>query len=360
MMVDPLRQSRRNVPRSNVQCDAANGELELSKGNIIQVPKSNILLQIIDLIGRGQFGCVYNVINMSDNRNYALKVINSSAECIQSGMSEINTFKEIIEKGNREGLNYIVGYYGSFVFQGHICIILEKLSLSLLDVLRQRKNRGLPLRLVRVILQDLVKALSVFDELDLMHLDIKPENILMRSNKSVHVKLADIGSAEHVGETKCKYSITRYYRPPEIVLGCGMSKKADIWSLGTLIAELYLGHVLFNASDENQLLVLIEKILNKKIPIELIDKSPFASKFFDKEKNLLVSSENSELTTANTIEEIIENADLPCNFSEADLDKERKMRKPFADLLKNMLEPNPEKRFTLKDVIAHPFLADSV
>lgn len=360
-MVDPLRQSRRNVPRSNIQQNNMNGELELQKGDVIQVPKSNMMFEIVNLIGKGQFGCVYNVINLSDNRNYALKIINSSAECIQSGISEIQLFKEITEKGNREGLNCIVRYFGSFVFQGHVCIILEKLSFSLLDVLRARNNKGLPLRLVKVILQDLVKALSVFDELNLMHLDIKPENILMKSSKSSHVKLADIGSAEHVGETKCKYSITRYYRPPEIVLGCGMSKKADIWSLGTLIAELYLGHVLFNANDESQLLVLIEKILNKKIPKELIDRSPFASKFFDKKNNLLVSSENENLMDGcTTFEDIIENADLPCNFSEEELDKERKMRKSFADLLKNMLEPNPEKRFNLKDVIAHSFLADSV
>lgn len=360
-MVDPLRQSRWNADRS-IKSINSNKELILSKGDRIKVPNSNVQYEIIGLIGKGQFGCVYYVKNLLNNFKYALKIINSSPGCLRSGISEVKILNEITEKGNKEGLLHIVGYHGHFVYQNHICIVLEKLSYSLLDVLKGRNYRGLPLHLIRVILSDLTKALTVFDELDLMHLDIKPENVLMESDKSVHVKLADIGSTEYVGETECKYSITRYYRPPEIVLGCGMSKKADIWSLGSLIAELFLGHVLFNAENENQLLTQIERILHTKIPKELIEKSPNASKFFDENGNLLPSGDinDSKNEIENSFEDIINNVSLPCGYSEEKLEKEIKMRKPFIDLLRNMLEPNPEKRFTLNDVINHPFLTDLV
>lgn len=65
------------------------------------------------------------------------------------------------------------------------------------------------------------------------------------------VKVIDFGSASHVSKAVCNtYLQSRYYRAPEIVLGLPFSEAIDMWSLGCVIAELFLGWPLYPGSSE--------------------------------------------------------------------------------------------------------------
>lgn len=56
------------------------------------------------------------------------------------------------------------------------------------------------------------------------------------------VKVIDFGSASHVSKAVCStYLQSRYYRAPEIILGLPFCEAIDMWSLGCVIAELFLG-----------------------------------------------------------------------------------------------------------------------
>lgn len=85
-------------------------------------------------------------------------------------------------------------------------------------------------------------------ELGIIHCDLKPENILI--NKSLpNVKVIDMGSAVRVTNNnptnKQIYMQSRYYRAPEMLLGKSYDGKIDVWSIGCIAAELFLGHPLF-------------------------------------------------------------------------------------------------------------------
>lgn len=72
-----------------------------------------------------------------------------------------------------------------------------------------------------------------------MHRDIKPENILINP-ETLKIKLIDFGFAKsYNSEKNTNYMVTRWYRPLEIVLGLNYDLKADIFSLGALLLELY-------------------------------------------------------------------------------------------------------------------------
>ena len=69
------------------------------------------------------------------------------------------------------------------------------------------------------------------------------------------------------------YIVSRYYRAPEIVLGYQPTFKIDIWSLGCVAFELFVGLPLFPGQNQIHLLYLIEKHINK-IPNNLKENSP--------------------------------------------------------------------------------------
>lgn len=90
-------------------------------------------------------------------------------------------------------------------------------------------------------------------QLGLIHADLKPENIMLVDpvRQPYRVKVIDFGSASHVSKAVCNtYLQSRYYRAPEIILGLPFCEAIDMWSLGCVVAELFLGWPLYPGSSE--------------------------------------------------------------------------------------------------------------
>jgi cell division cycle 2-like protein len=89
-----------------------------------------------------------------------------------------------------------------------------------------------------------------------LHRDIKASNLLI--SKTGELKIADFGLARLVTDKRKDLTptvITLWYRPPEILLGLKKyDNKADMWSVGCVLAELLNGRPLFPASSESEML----------------------------------------------------------------------------------------------------------
>jgi cyclin-dependent kinase-like len=101
--------------------------------------------------------------------------------------------------------------------------------------------------------------------LEIIHRDIKPENILIAS-RNEKIKICDLGFARTVpSATNPKmtdYVATRWYRPPELILGRDdYDKSIDIWALGCVMAEMIDGEPLFGGENDLDQLYLIQKCL---------------------------------------------------------------------------------------------------
>jgi len=134
-----------------------------------------------------------------------------------------------------------------------------------------------PMVCVRDFAMQLLEALEFLHSFGLIHTDLKPENILLCSSREVtykhhgrtyrlpestRIKLIDFGGATYDNDKK-KSSIvnTRQYRAPEVILGLGWSTPSDLWSAGCILAELYMGELLFATHDNVEHLALIEKCM---------------------------------------------------------------------------------------------------
>ena len=79
--------------------------------------------------------------------------------------------------------------------------------------------------------------------------------------QSPQVKVIDFGSACHEMATVYTYIQSRFYRSPEVLLGLPYSTSIDMWSLGCIIVELFLGLPLFPGTSEyNQVSRIVDML----------------------------------------------------------------------------------------------------
>ena len=108
------------------------------------------------------------------------------------------------------------------------------------------------------IVKMLANALSHMHSKEIIHGDIKPQNILLSKEEDelVHVKLADFGSSwdknvTEIDEYEAEYfKGTELYAPPEVFRNETFDKSADIWALGATISFVCNRGHLFNNKEE--------------------------------------------------------------------------------------------------------------
>ena len=121
--------------------------------------------------------------------------------------------------------------------------------------------------------------MQLLRDMHIVHCDIKPENILLQNLHSPAIKLIDFGSACYTTHQMHTYIQSRFYRSPEVLLGCSYGSAIDMWSLGAIMGELFLGLPLFPGESEyNQLFRIVQ--MRGPVPDSMISAGSLAQKFF--------------------------------------------------------------------------------
>ncbi|KAJ7596625.1 kinase-like domain-containing protein [Mycena floridula] len=141
--------------------------------------------RVLRKLGWGHFSTVWLVKDEQLKRHSALKVVKSAGRYAETARDEIKLLSKVASfSPNHPGRSFIVSFLDSFCHQGpeasHICIVFEPLGENLLALIERNKKKGVPRPLVKVIAKQILLGLQyLHDECDLVHTDIKPENILI-------------------------------------------------------------------------------------------------------------------------------------------------------------------------------------
>lgn len=244
------------------------------------------------LIGKSEFSRVFLVTDKTDHNFYAMKVM-PKTKIIENGlvpniMRERKILSSILLNNER-----IVNMYASFQDEVNVYYLLEYIPGG--DLRHLMRTISSNIKVIQFVIGEIILGLEAIHQANVVHLDIKPENVLMKSDG--HLKISDFGISEILdddsqddsdskvnslnsndedisnkriineillrqrGKTASKMS-TLEYMAPEIYTTSkkkrNISFKADLWSVGIILYELLYGEVPFSRE------VIVQEFLESK------------------------------------------------------------------------------------------------
>jgi len=205
-----------------------------------------------DLVGQGSFGKVYKGRRRYTGHVLALKFISK----FKKPEREISKLREEIRILRQVDHPNVVQLLDAIETDGEFCVVTEFAQGDLYELLEEDKR--VPEPVVQTIAKELVRALFYLHSMRIIHRDMKPSNVLIASDG--RVKLCDFGFARALSpKTIMVTSIkgTPLYMSPELVREKPYNHTVDLWSLGVILFELYVGQPPFCTDNMYSLIKLI-------------------------------------------------------------------------------------------------------
>ena len=312
----------------------------------------------ISIIGRGAFGEVHVCREIKTGNIYAIKKIKKETLIQKNQVIHIRSEQLFMSKVKSP---WIVDLKASFQEDDYLYLVMEFLPGGDLMSLLIKKDK-LTEEEAKFYIAELILAVDSIHQLDCIHRDIKPDNVLI--DKNGHIKLSDFGLAkvsdklyenfkdENFNKDKLthkkNYSCvgTAYYVAPEVLNKTGYGKDIDWWSVGCIFFEMLVGYAPFCSEETNE---VCYKVINwqkyLKIPDEIV-----ISKEAEDLINKMINNSNERLGK-NGIKEI---KDHPF-FKGLDWDNIRNTKAPFIPELKNDYDTKYFEHFEVEEPFYPPY-----
>ncbi|XP_056170681.1 G-type lectin S-receptor-like serine/threonine-protein kinase SD2-5 isoform X2 [Syzygium oleosum] len=225
-------------------------------------------------LGEGGFGSVFEG-TLSDGSKVAVKRLDGFGHIKKSFLAEVETIGSI----HHVNLVRLVGFCAE---KSHRLLIYEYMSNGSLDrwIFRKSNECVLDWQQRKKIILDIAKGLNYLHEdcrQKIVHLDIKPQNILLDGN--FNAKVADFGLSKLMGKDQSQVVTTMRGTPGYLApewLRAAITEKVDVYSFGVVILEIVCGRKIFNCSldpENEHLLSLFKRKAEEEQLLDIVDKS---------------------------------------------------------------------------------------
>lgn len=339
-------------------------------------------VQLGKLIGQGTFGVVheglYRPKESSSVVQIAFKVNKfvSSRKNIffkESIRNEAYILKQLMNIDDQDlgAITHILD--DGQLTENHYCMVQPLYSSNLYQIIEKSKFKGFSLRAVSKFASQLLNTLKILrlPEVNLVHADIKPENILLENPNQSKIRLIDFGSSTIpvAVSNPDLYICSRFYRPPEVIFKMPYDQSFDIWSVGCVLFEIHAGKPLFPAKDSDELVQMIIELLGPP-PEKFIKSIPEWQKYFSPSDedpqiyNYIVhepSRSSSSRSSVNNIGMFFEsklsmdrtrNGDF---LSSVTIYHTEEVYELFKHFMKSMIAWDPADRLSPQALLEHPF-----
>jgi len=285
-------------------------------------------------IGRGCYGLVFEVseIESEDEHSKAMKKV---LHAFRNTVDAQRTYREISYLLEFRGHDNILSVYDV------MCSADDRHLYFTSELMDSDLQKALTCQVLRPIHRPLIayqvlRALKYIHSAFVMHRDIKPSNILL--DNTCRAVLCDFGWARTSpieisgGELMTEYASTRWYRPPEMLLGARRyTTSVDMWALGCVIGEMHGEAPLIPGTSTIDMLSWITEMLGKPLMSDLIAmEAPYATFSFD----------TAPPGPAHHGFEVIYPTESP----------------ELHDYLRLLMQYNPEKRLNATEALQHPYI----
>ncbi|CAI4228850.1 unnamed protein product [Auanema sp. JU1783] len=313
--------------------------------------------RITKQLGEGMFGRVLECHDSTEPEvNKALKVIRMTDAFKLPTENEIVCMEKIKEAEDhvRECFTELIT---NFMFMDYKCMVMPVYGRNLYTFLSENGFRGMNVFHTTKMCHQLLLAADFLHKNGLVHTDIKPENILIKTDKwrefsdrngkyqllsDPSIVLSDFNTVRNI-EFNNEIIQTINYRAPEVILELPWNEKVDVWSIGCVFVDIFLGITLFSApSDGNTLQDKAVQLNNictycGPVPYHMIKETNFSIEFSQYYLCLFPTD------------------DLGCLGN-----PEMKIKEfqPLIKLIKRLLTIDPDFRITCEEALRSPFFTN--
>ena len=284
---------------------------------------------VLKVLGFGAYGLVCSALDARTNEKVAIKKCKEVFRDLEDGKRVLREIALMRFFKNHENLLPLIDILPPIdgpKFRD-VYVVMPLMDVDLNVVLRSRQV--LEENHYQYFVYQMLRGLKYLHSGGVAHRDLKPANLV--TNVTCELRVCDFGLSRAVDEKELTgYVVTRWYRPPELLLGSDVyDTSVDIWSVGCIFAEMYNRRPLFPGKttlDEIRMLC------------EAFGKPPL--------------NQVKDEAAVQMIKELPDKEPIPLNKLVP------KLTNPDGiDFLNKMLQTDPKKRWTADQLLAHPFLA---
>ncbi|XP_059174860.1 serine/threonine-protein kinase PLK4-like [Physella acuta] len=214
--------------------------------------------QVLNLLGKGGFACVYRARSIRTGMEVAIKMIDKKQ---MKAADFINRVKKEVEIHSRLKHPSVLELYNFFEDANYVYLVLEMCHNGELQRYLHSNGTAFSEEEARKFMRQIVEGIMYLHSHGIVHRDLSLSNILL--TKDMNLKIADFGLATQLqspGERHFTMCGTPNYISPEIAMRQSHGLEADVWSLGCMLYTFLVGRAPFDSEAVKSTLKLVVQI----------------------------------------------------------------------------------------------------